>query len=57
MKNSARSYCGILACNSIIARRGVPIVSLGENDLIGTALLPKGYEGWCDNMNKLLIVL
>ena len=30
-------YCEILACNNIIACRGVPIVSLGENDLIRTS--------------------
>jgi hypothetical protein len=42
VKNSARSYCGISACNNRIARRGVPIVSLGENDTIGTSY----YGSW-----------
>jgi hypothetical protein len=35
VKNSAR-------CNNIIARRGVPIVALGENDTIGTSY----YGSW-----------
>ena len=42
VKNSARSYCGISACNNIIARRGVPIVSSDEKDLIGKSY----YRSW-----------
>ena len=39
IRNSVRSCCGISAYNNIIACRGVPIVSLGVNDLIGNRIV------------------